>query len=325
MNPRICRIAVFYDGTYFSKVSNYYAYQHERRARISIKGLHEFISHEVARCEGVEQRHCQIVDASYFRGRLSAKQALELDRLYPERVFEDVLMHADVTLFQTPVVTLQDGKQQEKGIDVWLALEAYEMASLKRYDVCVLITGDGDFVPLVRKLNTLGSRVMLLGWDFEYERDGKTVNTRVSSGLIEHANYPLMMDKQIDARERRSDPLINGLFLPRTTEAPARATAPANPPTSAPLTPPMTPPVTPPVNADELDGQERDGSLHSVLIDKGYGFIRPAGGGDNVFFHKSDLQGVALAELAAQAPLRFELERTERGWVARKVRPVGEP
>jgi len=37
----------------------------------------------------------------------------------------------------------------EKGIDVWLALEAYELAIYKRFDVSVLIAGDGDFLPLV--------------------------------------------------------------------------------------------------------------------------------------------------------------------------------
>ncbi|WP_374662268.1 NYN domain-containing protein [Inhella sp.] len=305
MSQRICRIAVFYDGTYFSKVSNYYAFQHERQARISIKGLHEFISAEVARSEGIDARQCQIVDASYFRGRLSAQQAFDQNKLYSERVFEDVLMRADITLYQTPVVT-QDGKHQEKGIDVWLALEAYEMASLKRYDVCVLITGDGDFVPLVRKLNTLGSRVMLLGWDFEYEREGKQVTTRVATGLIEHVNYPVMMDKLIDARERRTDPMVNNLFIPKTAEPQAR--------------PSVIPVVA--VTTDAQDGQEREGTLHSLVLDKGFGFIRPAGGGDNVFFHKSELTIGALADLPAQAPLRFTLVKTDRGLVARNVRPI---
>ena len=72
MQNQVCRIAVFYDGSYFKKVSDYYLFQHERRARLSIKGLHEFIAAEVARVEGLDARQCQIVDASYFRGRLTA-------------------------------------------------------------------------------------------------------------------------------------------------------------------------------------------------------------------------------------------------------------
>ena len=54
MSIDICRIAIFFDGTYFSKVSNYYLYQHDRKSRISIKGLHEFILHEVSKNEGVD-------------------------------------------------------------------------------------------------------------------------------------------------------------------------------------------------------------------------------------------------------------------------------
>jgi uncharacterized LabA/DUF88 family protein len=52
----------------------------------------------------------------------------------------------------------------EKGIDVWLALEAYDLAVHKRFDVLVLFAGDQDFVPLVRKVNGLGTRVMLIAW-----------------------------------------------------------------------------------------------------------------------------------------------------------------
>ena len=215
MDNKVCRIAVFYDGTYFNKVSNYYLYQHDRRARLKLEGLHEFVVSEVAKSEGMDSRHCQIVDASYFRGRLTAQQAYDQDKLYSERVFEDVLMRADIKMYQQHLATRHDGAFEEKRIDVWLALEAYEMASLKKYDVCVLISGDSDFVPLVRKLNTLGSRVMLLGWDFSYERDGRQVRTQVATGLIDQVNYPIMMDKVIDSRERRSDPLINNIFIDR--------------------------------------------------------------------------------------------------------------
>ncbi len=302
MDAKVCRIAVFYDGTYFNKVSNYYAYHHERQARLSVKGLHAFITAEVAKAEQVEPRRCQIVDAAYFRGRLTAQQALEQDKLYTERLFEDVLMRADVTLYQQHVAVRPDGTFEEKSIDVWLALQAYEMASFKRYDVCVLLTGDGDFVPLVRKLGGLGCRVMLLGWDFAYEHEGKLRRTRVSTTLIEHAHHALQMNELIDDPARADDPALNALFLPKAAEAELR------PAVAAP---------TAPGEATEMP--ERQGQVANVAIDKGYGFITPAEGGENVFFHRSDLRGVTLAELAPRAAVRFLTVRTERGWVAREV------
>ncbi len=60
----------------------------------------------------------------------------------------------------------KDQTLAEKGLDVWFALETYEMTLLKRYDVTVLVACDRDYLPLVRKLNALGGAVMVLGWDF---------------------------------------------------------------------------------------------------------------------------------------------------------------
>lgn len=299
MQNKLCRIAVFYDGTYFFKVSNYYLYQHERKARLSFKGLHEFIVAEVAKNEGVDARHCQIVDSAYFRGRLSAQQAQEQDKLYSDRLFEDVLMRANVTMFQRHLRTRQDGGFEEKGIDVWLALEAYEMASLKKYDVCVLVTGDGDFVPLVNKLNTLGSRVMLIAWDFNYERDGRTYITHAATELIDRVNYPIMMDTEIDARERRKDPLIDGLFMEKPVFA--------------------VPPARTPPGAAAPDGMT-SGTVLSFASDKGFGFIKPACGGDNFFFHISDLDGIAPEDICVGLKVSFLAGRNDRGLAARNVR-----
>lgn len=303
MENKVCRIAVFYDGTYFNKVSNYYLYQHERKARIALRGLHDFIISEVAKNEGIDARHCQIVDASYFRGRLTAQQAHEQDKLFSERVFEDVLMRADVRMYQQHVKVRNDGSFEEKKIDVWLALEAYEMASLKKYDVCILISGDSDFVPLVRKLNTLGSRVMLLGWDFTYERNGNTFGTQVSTELIEQVNYPIMMDKVIDARERRTDPVINNIFMPRSAEIISKMDFKKSHQSGAPA---------------ETDA-ERTGSIVTVIHDKGFGFIKPNGGGENCFLHANDLQNASLDDLEVGSKVRFSIEGGSKGPVARNV------
>lgn len=299
MENKLCRIAVFYDGTYFFKVSNYYLYQHERRARLSFKGLHEFIVAEVAKNEGMDVRHCQIVDAAYFRGRLSAQQAQDQDKLYSDRIFEDVLMRANVTMFQRHLKTRQDGGFEEKGIDVWLALEAYEMASLKKYDVCVLVTGDGDFVPLVNKLNTLGSRVMLVGWDFSYEKDGRTHITHAATELIDRVNYPIMMDTEIDARERRKDPLIDGLFMEKSAIT--------------------APPDRSPQSATATDGVKKNGAVLSFVPDKGFGFIKPTGGGENFFFHIHDLDGIDEGDIRAGLKVVFQAGRNDKGPAAQKI------
>lgn len=312
---KTCRIAVFYDGTYFNKVSNYYLYQHERQARISIAGLHEFILDQVAQRESIDRRYCHIVDAAYFRGRLTAKQALARETLYSDRLFEDVLMRANVSIHQHHIVE-RNGELEEKSIDVLLALEAYELASLKRYDLCVLITGDGDFVPLVRKLNTLGSRVMLLGWDFEYEHHGQRRRTRTSQQLIDIVTYPIMMTDEIDSRSRKRDPMVNQLFLPRTEGTAERPENPERQETSADRGP-----------AERQDGPVPDGVtrhegvIHAVVADKGFGFIRPAGAGSNIFFHASEVLDADFADLREEMAVSYAVKSTPRGPQAAAVRP----
>jgi uncharacterized LabA/DUF88 family protein/cold shock CspA family protein len=213
-NSKLTRIGVFYDGNYFLHVSNYYNYSHERRSRISISGLHSFIRSEVANVEDTDMNLCQIVDAHYFRGRLNAHEASQRgNQLFYDRLFDDILMSEGVVTHYLPVKTYQ-GYRQEKGIDVWLALEAYELATYKQFDVMVLITADGDYVPLIRKLNTLGTRVMVLSWDFEYLNDqGEKMVTRTSQDLLEEVSYPVAMHQEIDNRVRKNDPMIQNLFV----------------------------------------------------------------------------------------------------------------
>ena len=281
------RIGVFYDGTYFSHVSNHYLYEHSRKARISIGGLHEFIREEVAKQENTERRHCQIVDAHYFRGRLSAQQATELDdkQLYKDRQFDDVLMNEGVVMHFLPVKGKGVSNVEEKGIDVWFALEAFELAMYKRFDVSVLITGDGDFVPLIRKLNTLGTRVMLLGWDFEGEKG----TTKTNQKLIEEATYTVMMSDEIDARNRRNGPIIDGIFLKHKPGGPRISEALSN----------------------SALGKPRIGRVVNLNDEKGFGFLAPELGGENVFFHVSELPSDVVFEEVSDGD-RFEFETVQK-------------
>ncbi len=291
-DAKLTRIGVFYDGNYFLHVSNYYRYHHSRGARVSIKGFHDFIRNEVANKEQTDVRYCQIVDAHYFRGRLSASAAEERDKLYNERVFEDVLMSEGVTTHFMPL-----SPQGEKGIDVWLALEAFELAIYKRFNVSVLVTGDGDYVPLVRKLNTIGTRVMLTAWDFKFvDADQKERETRTSQALIEEVTYPVMMGDIIEDRARKNDTLVNNLFIPK---------------------PPPKPTVASSVQS-ESGSDPLSGHIQSII--DGYGFISPDSGGENLFFYHTSVEGCDFSELHEGDQVQFTLGSNERGPCAIHVR-----
>ncbi len=211
MQPLV-RIAVFYDGTYFSKVSDYYKYQHERKARIDLYGLHRFIRKQTAEKEKVDEIYCQIVEAHYFRGRFSAVAAQEAEKLKSDRLFDDVLIRAGIIQHYYPMEETGP-TPKEKGIDVWLSLEAYDLAVHKRFDVLALVACDGDYVPLARKLNGISTRVMLLAWDFKYNWQGKDYETRTAQTLIDESSYPIIVSQLIDSRDHKNDPEINSLFL----------------------------------------------------------------------------------------------------------------
>jgi len=292
----VIRIGVFYDGNYFLHVSNYYNYHHQKKARISIGGLHELTREIVANEEGVKERMCKIVDAHYFRGRLNAAQADEHNKLYAERAFDDILMSEGVITHYLPLRTGTDGHREEKGIDVWLALEAYDMAIHKAFNVVVLIACDGDYVPLARKLNSLGIRVMVLGWDFEATTpDGRPTITRTSQDLLAEVSYPVKMHPLIEDRIDSDDPLMEKLFVQKRLPAA-------------------------PVEQPEYDQLEKcRGPV--MTLKNGYGFIERAP--NNVFFHYTDLIDTDFADLREgdlTEFLLFEGGGRDGGDVAKSVR-----
>ncbi|MBK8704883.1 MAG: NYN domain-containing protein [Saprospiraceae bacterium] len=285
MQDKMVRIGVFYDGNYFLHVSNFYNYDHPRKKRVSISGLHEFIRNQIAEEERTDVRLCQIVDAHYFRGRLNAQEAAQRgDTLYWDRVFDDILMSVGVTTHYLPVKSIF-GRREEKGIDVWLALEAYEQAFYKRFDVIVLIASDGDYVPLVRKLNTIGTRVMVLSWDFEYTTEaGKRMITRTSQDLLEEVSYPIAMHEIIDNRLKRNDPLINNIFV--QTESRKQ-----------------------PIIVEEID---EDTKISEVLsLKNGFGFIKYPN--NNLFFHYSSVVDSDFNDLKEGDRVSFVVGKNDDG------------
>jgi cold shock CspA family protein/uncharacterized LabA/DUF88 family protein len=298
-NQRLFRIGIFYDGNYFRGVSNYYSGVHPRKARISIEGLHNFIRERAAAEEGIDIKFTQIVDAHYFRGRMKAREAEERDILFQERSFEDVLMYEGVTTHYLP-----KGPDGEKGIDVWLALEAFEMAIYKRFDVLALIACDGDFVPLARKLNTLGTRVMLLGWNFSFtDNSGNLRETRTSQLLLSEVTYPLRMDQIIDASRDGGDPVVDGLFY-RPEYRPASIPSPLTTTIGILTAPPEA-------------GSIQQGRI--LNLKETYGFIQPEAGGDNVFFPFSSLPPGDAQRLQMGMCVSYEYTKGDRGPLAPKV------
>lgn len=152
-------IGLFIDGGYYAKVDE--ALRHDCGMSLDLGKLMNFIRTTIAKQYGTSIEACHIVESHYFRGRYRAKDAEKKNILYSERRFEDALIDNDV-IFHYKHLREIDGNIIEKGVDVWYALEAYELATVRHFDTVVLITGDADHEMLIRKLKALKSNVMLL-------------------------------------------------------------------------------------------------------------------------------------------------------------------
>lgn len=142
----IVRIGVFYDGTWFAYLSDFYATAHPRAARISLDGLHDAVRWYVHTETGRPLEDCVVREAHYVRGRIET----------PATSFDTVLAAAGVTRHDLP---LHGGK--EKGVDVHFALEVWERATTAPLQWVVLLTGDSDFAPLVTRLTGSGVHVIV--------------------------------------------------------------------------------------------------------------------------------------------------------------------
>jgi Cold shock proteins len=295
-NQKTRKIGVFYDGNYFLHVSNYYNYVHPKKRRLSISGIHNFISRWVANVDGIDERLCLVVDAHYFRSRLNAQEASQRgSQLYYERVFDDILMSEGVTTHYLPVRN-KFGRKEDRGVEVWLAMEALELGIHKMFDVVVLIASDGDYVPLVRKLNTLGIRVIILSWNFEFMDDsGQRMVTKTSQDLLSEASYPIQMNEIIDNEGNMMESMSNDLFVQTESSYSKK---------------------------EELDyGDGPDKKSKILSLKEGFGFIGYPP--NNLFFHYTDLIIDDFNDLREGDAVEFTVEKNERGQeVAKNIRKI---
>ncbi|MGI6004715.1 MAG: NYN domain-containing protein [Christensenellales bacterium] len=303
---RLFKVGVFYDGQYFFNVSNHYAYRHPRKSRISIGGLHEFICRHIAELEGVGAFDVHIIEAHYFRGRFSAQDAQDNNNLYNERIFDDILMSENITTHYLPLSRTPDGQYHEKGVDVSLALEAYELTLYKQFDVLVLIASDGDYVPLTRKLTALGTKVMVLSWSFQYTDDaGLLRQTRISKALQDSVIYPVDMVDIID-RAQAGDELIDNLFV--STEYAQRHTD-ASALSAQEL----------PSSSEAAPGRVYTSSILSYHGAYGFIFMPPS----NVFFHITNrAPGISADALYPGVVVKFSVSKDTSGQLQGEILEV---
>jgi uncharacterized LabA/DUF88 family protein len=159
-NSSICRIGVFYDGSFFAYAQRY-LYHERQLGWLSFQPLHSFFEEFLGQKEQGYTSY-KVVYASWHQGLFTAKNATE-EQLRSDRNLYHDLMHAGIEPRYLPVSQQEKAvsqQEKEKGTDIAMAVDALQVGLDGKIDIAILVTGDGDFVPLVRALKKQGIRVL---------------------------------------------------------------------------------------------------------------------------------------------------------------------
>jgi uncharacterized LabA/DUF88 family protein len=199
MDKSFCRIGVFYDGSFFT-YAQYHFYADRKLGWLSFQPFHALVENFVREKEQ-GYAHYRVVYAGWYQGLFPSSQASE-KQLHSERNRHTDLMHAGIEPMYVPVS--QAGR--EKGVDVALAVDALQVGLEGKIDIAVLVTGDGDLVPLVRALMKHGVRVVVVYFEYESQRSKSFANER----LLNACNYALNINEL--EKDRKYQGLFRGLF-----------------------------------------------------------------------------------------------------------------
>lgn len=162
MNTNITSLGLSIDGGYYCKINDGL---YKVGYRLNLEKLSRYIRDCIADKFGLDVSQCLITESHFFRGRFRMPDAKKKNRLEGDRAFEDTLIENDVVFHYKHIAEMENGSIKEKGIDVWFALETYELAVYRDFDFVVLITGDADHEMLARKIKALKKQVVLVTWN----------------------------------------------------------------------------------------------------------------------------------------------------------------
>jgi uncharacterized LabA/DUF88 family protein len=195
----ILRIGVFYDGNHFNYAQNYFWGQNQ--GWLSFQPFHRLLEEYV-------RKHYQgfidykVVYSAWYQGLFTSTNADEKKLKLDRRRHHD-LMHAGI---ESKFYPMSQSGQNEKAVDVAMAIDILQVGFEGIMDVAILVTGDGDFVPLVRALMKRGINVIDVYFEYEDGERKSFSNER----LKDVCNYAININGLQSDKEFKS--LFKSLF-----------------------------------------------------------------------------------------------------------------
>jgi uncharacterized LabA/DUF88 family protein len=196
----LCRIGVFYDGSYFTYARRHF-YFDRKFGWLDFKPFHGFLENYI-RTKEQGYTHYRVVYGAWFQGMFGVNQSDEKQLKTDRNLYHD-LMHAGI---DPKFLPMPQSGVNEKGADVALAIDAMQIGMEGKIDIAVLVTGDADFVPLVRALMKQGIRVAAAHFDYQYNEYKGFINER----LANVCNYTLNINDMEKDKDFKAH--FKGLF-----------------------------------------------------------------------------------------------------------------
>ncbi len=177
----LCRIGVFYDGSYFTYARRHF-YFDRKLGWLDFRPFHGLLENYI-RTKEQGFSHYRVVYGAWFQGMFGSGDAEE-KQLRTDRILYHDLMHAGI---DPKFMPMPQSGANEKGADVALAIDAMQVGLEGKLDIVVLVTGDADFVPLVRALMKQGVRVAAAYFEYHVGEHKSFINER----LLNVVNYSM--------------------------------------------------------------------------------------------------------------------------------------
>lgn len=99
------------------------------------------------------------------------------EKILPKKLnFLNYLNSQGFVIQPKPIKISPNGKKRQKGVDVFIYKDIVELAQEDTYDKAILLSGDSDFLDVVKKLKQLKKKIEI--WSFK---------SSISRALIEEA------------------------------------------------------------------------------------------------------------------------------------------
>lgn len=201
------RVGFFLDGYTLKKVNEYYQNYHRYHACLDFRGLKSWVLLQIQKYFNKSNKVITLESHYYHPKRNPHIYAKSFNGVFK---LEFELLNAGYQVHYSDKVE-EDGHMTP---NLSLIDDAQMFASYCRMDAVVLLSTQGQYVPLADRLRIMGVPVLLLGWSFEYPKNRRYVHWKTDSYLRNSCSHYVAMEKVLDHDPGNNVPPAGFFFMP---------------------------------------------------------------------------------------------------------------